>query len=384
MTRTRKKKKTARRKRHPAAPLRFRDPKTGRFVSRRPYPAGMREVWDEDWPLIDEYGVQVQELFPDEWDEWDEPDMEPRELTKGEIRQWLDAGGYERARRNSKQLELRHGQAGKKMGSNLPDTVLDYVQRRRVTSLEDIEVWLRPDARREGRARKLRDQVVRVVKRLEREGKLNYDARRESVWVDARQRKIKTKWSYPTRANTVFAVGDKVYFGRPNGEKTLAKITKINRKTYKVTQLESRGTKRNYAIGSEWTVPHDLVWAAQAKKKTTKKASTKKAPAKTTKKTGTQIKPTQWYVVVWVVMPDGNMALPAHRILGPLPRKRSAQKVEAQADRVTRHLWHVEIYRGDKLKGLSTRWVRRGTRPRPVSESMSDRDLKRLLSRRAR
>jgi hypothetical protein len=60
----------------------------------------------------------------------------------------------------------------------------------------------------------------------------------------------------------MFAIGDEVYFGRRNGEKTLGTITKVNRKTYKVAQTESRGTKRNYAIGTEWKVPHSLVWTA--------------------------------------------------------------------------------------------------------------------------
>ena len=60
----------------------------------------------------------------------------------------------------------------------------------------------------------------------------------------------------------MFAVGDKVYFGRRNGEKTLGTVTKVNRKTYKIATLESRGTKRDYAVGTEWKVGHGLVWSA--------------------------------------------------------------------------------------------------------------------------
>ena len=60
----------------------------------------------------------------------------------------------------------------------------------------------------------------------------------------------------------MFAIGEKVYFGRRNGEKTLGKITKVNRKTYKVAQIENRGTKRDYAVGTEWKVAHSLVWTA--------------------------------------------------------------------------------------------------------------------------
>ena len=56
-------------------------------------------------------------------------------------------------------------------------------------------------------------------------------------------------------------VGDKVYFGRPNGQKTLGEIVKVNRKTYKVKQLEVRGQYKAYPVGSVWGVPKTLVWA---------------------------------------------------------------------------------------------------------------------------
>ena len=59
-----------------------------------------------------------------------------------------------------------------------------------------------------------------------------------------------------------FTVGDKVYFGRKNGEKTLGEIIKVNRKTYKIRQLESRGMYRDHAVGTRWTVAKSLVWAA--------------------------------------------------------------------------------------------------------------------------
>jgi len=59
-----------------------------------------------------------------------------------------------------------------------------------------------------------------------------------------------------------YKINDKVYFGRLNGEKTFGEITKVNRKTYKVRTLESRGTKRDYAVGTVWTVPHSMVTPA--------------------------------------------------------------------------------------------------------------------------
>ena len=59
----------------------------------------------------------------------------------------------------------------------------------------------------------------------------------------------------------MFKVGETVLFGRTNGEKTRGRITKVNSKSYKVTTLESRGTRSQYNSGGSWRVPHSLVWA---------------------------------------------------------------------------------------------------------------------------
>jgi hypothetical protein len=48
--------------------------------------------------------------------------------------------------------------------------------------------------------------------------------------------------------------GDKVYFGRENGEKTLGEIIKVNAKSVKVRQLESRGTMKAHKVGTVWKV----------------------------------------------------------------------------------------------------------------------------------
>jgi hypothetical protein len=55
-----------------------------------------------------------------------------------------------------------------------------------------------------------------------------------------------------------FQVGDKVLFGRRNGEQTVGTVTKVNAKTLKVRQDESRGSMRSHPIGSIWTVPRSL------------------------------------------------------------------------------------------------------------------------------
>ncbi len=56
--------------------------------------------------------------------------------------------------------------------------------------------------------------------------------------------------------------GEKVYFGRSHGEKTLGEIVKDNTKTYKIRQLEARGSYKNYPVGSLWNVAKSLVTPA--------------------------------------------------------------------------------------------------------------------------
>ncbi len=48
-----------------------------------------------------------------------------------------------------------------------------------------------------------------------------------------------------------FRVGQEVVFGRPNGEKTLGRVVKVNPKSLKVQQTEARGGR---ASGLVWTV----------------------------------------------------------------------------------------------------------------------------------
>lgn len=53
--------------------------------------------------------------------------------------------------------------------------------------------------------------------------------------------------------------GDRVFFGRTFGEKTLGEIVKLNPKRAKVRTLEARGRLRSYPVGSVWVVPYSLL-----------------------------------------------------------------------------------------------------------------------------
>lgn len=49
-------------------------------------------------------------------------------------------------------------------------------------------------------------------------------------------------------------VGMKVSFGRPNGEKTIGIVKKVNQKTVKIEQTEIRGRQKTHRIGTVWNV----------------------------------------------------------------------------------------------------------------------------------
>lgn len=82
-----------------------------------------------------------------------------------------------------------------------------------------------------------------------------------------------------------FHVGDKVLFGRGNGEQTQGTVVKVNRKKLKVRQDESRGTMRSYRIGTLWTVPPSLC----RKVESSTPAPTTRPVAKTTRQTPREI-----------------------------------------------------------------------------------------------
>lgn len=70
---------------------------------------------------------------------------------------------------------------------------------------------------------------------------------------------VVTRAAAQTSATPSFSVGDKVVFGRSNGEQTEGLVVKINRKRVKIRQIGSRGTKKNHKDGTVWNVPFSLV-----------------------------------------------------------------------------------------------------------------------------
>jgi hypothetical protein len=58
--------------------------------------------------------------------------------------------------------------------------------------------------------------------------------------------------------------GDKVYFGRRRGEQTLGEVVKVSPKSYRVRQLEARGSTIAHGVGSMWNVARHLVRLAEA------------------------------------------------------------------------------------------------------------------------
>lgn len=60
-------------------------------------------------------------------------------------------------------------------------------------------------------------------------------------------------------ARSEFRVGDRVLFGRRNGEQTEGVIVKLNAKKAKVRQVGARGVRSNHAEGTVWGVPYSLL-----------------------------------------------------------------------------------------------------------------------------
>jgi hypothetical protein len=59
--------------------------------------------------------------------------------------------------------------------------------------------------------------------------------------------------------STTFKPGDKVIFGRPNGEQTRGVILRVNRKSLSIEQLGERGTQRVRQPGTKWRVHPSFV-----------------------------------------------------------------------------------------------------------------------------
>lgn len=54
-------------------------------------------------------------------------------------------------------------------------------------------------------------------------------------------------------------IGDEVLFGRPNGEKSLGKVIKLNPKAAVIATLNERGNGRS-EVGAKWRVAYSLIY----------------------------------------------------------------------------------------------------------------------------
>ena len=57
-----------------------------------------------------------------------------------------------------------------------------------------------------------------------------------------------------------FQVGEKVLFGRRNGERTKGTILKVNRASILIRQDEERGSLRSHEVGTRWKVHPNLCY----------------------------------------------------------------------------------------------------------------------------
>lgn len=76
----------------------------------------------------------------------------------------------------------------------------------------------------------------------------------------------------------IFSAGDKVIFGRRRGEQTRGTVIKVNRTRIKIRQDESRGTMRDYPVGTIWTVAWGLVTRDLSTTPVEQTASTEPSP----------------------------------------------------------------------------------------------------------
>ena len=123
-----------------------------------------------------------------------------------------------------------------------------------------------------------------------------------------------------------FQVGDKVIFGRGNGEQTLGTVVKVNRVKLKVRQDESRGTMKSYPVGTIWTVPPSLL----------RKANGTAAPAAKAKRPNAEIlaaaERIMWQLEPEVLYCDGERSRSqAHRAAASL--RRQFQELEMELGR---------------------------------------------------
>jgi hypothetical protein len=122
-------------------------------------------------------------------------------------------------------------------------------------------------------------------------------------------------------------VGDKGYFGRKRGEKTYGEVTKVNRKTVKVRQLEARGTQKAHNVGTTWTVPKTL-WTAEENGKPAYAAPAAPRPKRPDAEVLADLRRVECNLSPENLHCDGEISLSAARRKGAMLRRQRRELVQ--------------------------------------------------------
>ena len=126
-------------------------------------------------------------------------------------------------------------------------------------------------------------------------------------------------------------VNDKVIFGRPNGEKTVATIIKINKSRLKVRQEEVRGSR---PVGTIWSTPPELCTTLDGKSISN---SVKSAPAKSNEM------PSDW----WIKTNKNEI-----RVLFDLYMQLSPENISCDGEAPMSHVRYMTSLLNRKLKAM--------------------------------
>lgn len=135
----------------------------------------------------------------------------------------------------------------------------------------------------------------------------------------------------------MFQKGDMVVFGRPNGEKTVGKVIRANRKSLTIEQMEARGSRRAYQRGQKWRVHPSLVQHLDKSKDSPAQES---VPARSEAEILKLIRDIEWRLEPEVLYCDGERpAAQARRIAVKLRRQRQHLVNELGREPTLQEIW---------------------------------------------